>query len=58
MVAIKTEEKMKEDIKDDLMFAEEHLAPLLKKALGNICKTKISVTAAVLGISLFKVISL
>ena len=58
MVAIKTEGKMKEEIKEDLMFAEEHLAPLLKKALGNICKTKISITATVLGISLFKVTSL
>lgn len=48
---------MKEEIKEDLMFAEEHLAPLWKKALGNICKTKISVTATVLGISLSKVTS-
>lgn len=55
---MKTERKMKEEIKEDLMFAEEHLAPLLKKALGNICKTKISATATVLGIPLFKVTSL
>lgn len=41
---------MKEEIKEDLMFAGECLDPLLKKALGNICKTKISITATVLGI--------
>jgi len=58
MLAIKTDGKIKEEIKDDLMFAEEHLAPSLKKALGNISKTKISITATVLGISLFKVTSL
>lgn len=40
---------MKEEIKEDLMFAGERLDPLLKKALGNICKTKISI-ATVLGI--------
>lgn len=37
MVAINTEGKMKEEIKEDLIFAEKHLAPLLKKALGSIC---------------------
>lgn len=49
---------MKEEIKEDLMFAEEHLASLLKKPLGNICKTQISTTANVCGILLFKVTSL
>lgn len=37
MVAIKTERKMKEEIKEDLMMAGERSDPLLKKALGNIC---------------------
>lgn len=50
MMAIKTEGKMTEEIKGDLMFTEELLDPLLKKPLGNICKTKISITATVLGI--------
>lgn len=49
-MAIKTEGKMIEKIKEDLMFIGEHLDTLLKKALGNICKTKISITAIVLGI--------
>lgn len=39
-----------EEIKEDLMFTGEHLDPLRKKALRNICKTKISITASVLGI--------
>lgn len=39
-----------EGIKEDLIFTGECLDPLLKKALGNICKTKISITATVLGI--------
>jgi len=58
MVVIRTVGKMKEEIKEDLMFAEEHLASLLKKPLGNICKTQISTTANVCGILLFKVTSL
>lgn len=41
---------MTEEIKEDLMFTGEHLDPLLKKALGSICKTRISITATVLGI--------
>lgn len=49
---------MKGEIKEDLMFAEEHLTSLLKKALGNICKTQISTSATVCGILLFKVTSL
>lgn len=47
--------KMKEEIKEDLMFAEDLSAPLFKKASGNICKTKRSIAAIVLGLSLFKV---
>lgn len=29
---------MKEEVKEDLMFAEKHLAPLLKEALGIFAK--------------------
>lgn len=50
MMAIKTEGKMTEEIKEDLMFMGDHLDPLRKKALGNIYKAKISITATVLGI--------
>lgn len=41
---------MTEEIKEDLMFTGEHLDPLVRKALGNTCKTRISITATVLGI--------
>lgn len=41
---------MTEEVKEDLMFTGESLDPLLKKALGSICKTKISITSTVLGI--------
>lgn len=58
MVVIRIVGKMKEEIKEDLMFAEEHLTSSLKRALGNICKTQISITASVRGILLFKVTSL
>lgn len=44
MMAIKTEGKMTEEIKEDLMFMGEHLDPLRKKALGNICKAKVSIS--------------
>lgn len=43
-MAIKTEGKMTEEIKEDLMFMGEHLDPLRKKALGNICKAKVSIS--------------